>query len=262
MRRDLAFVNDRAAAQIVLREMVDLGLVNTRIGALDYEPLISVEALEWSERRFHGTGVPNTADFGHAGASPKSLHFRGQSRGRKVHNGTAGVSSAFAAWNVELARFEVPRGHVGVVKGFEQYLAQQSTEQPGIPAYIYTQNSRWGVPGPWLTGVGGTITDDGTWYFRLRNKGRRSPPWFESYGQLFALPDLPYTDFPKEEGIWWPAGSAASQNTHWLIPEGYMLRVIYVAPEQNALLEVAAKVKGFIQTNKSVEMAHNLRTNW
>jgi len=260
MRRDLAFVNNRAASQIVLREMIDLGLVDAQIGALDYDPLISVEALEWADRQFRNTGVPNTADLGHAGASPKSLHFQSHSRGKKVHDGTAGVSSAFAAWTVELARFVVPRGHVGVIKGFEQYLAQQSIEQ--LPVYIYTQNSRWGVPGPWLTGVAGTITDDGTWHFRLRNVGRTKPAWFEAYGPLFAMPDLPYTDFAKEAGLWWPAGSAASQNIHLLIPAGYMLRVFYAAPEQAVRLQVAAKLKGFIQTNRSVEMAHNLRTNW
>lgn len=258
MRRDLPRTNAKYAAQQVLREVVRQGLVNSEIGAIDYDPLISESAIDWAARAFEEKQVPNLVQRESSGASPESIHFRAHSFDRQVHDGTIGTTLALAEWQVELARFEVPLGHVGVIKGFEQYLAQSDIAQGDL---VYTQNSRWGIPGPWYSAAGG-LSDIGVWNFRLRKINRRAVPHFVHYGPLFALPDLPYTDFPQETLLWWPAGSAASQNIHLLIPPGYMLRVIYVSPEQDVRLDVACKLKGYIQSNQSVEMANNLRTNY
>lgn len=256
MRRDLQHLHDFNASQEVLREAIAAGLVNTNIGQQDYPLLITAGVLEFAEAAFSDSAATNTADWENAGKSPKSIRFRESSRGRVVH---PGESPPFAAWNVELARFAVPRGKIGVVKGFEQYLAQSAVLEN--PAYIYTQNSRWGIPGPWHTGIANPISNPGVWHFRLHNIRRAVPPWWTLVG-AGSLPDLPYTDFAHEEELWWPAGSAASQNIHLIVPAGYLLRLIYTTPEQSVRLEVAAKLKGYVQSDRTPETAHNVRTNY
>lgn len=256
MRSDLQRMHPWNAAVQVLNEAIDAGLVNNTIGQIDYPGLITPSAIEHCERIFEQTGTANTADLENAGASPKSIRFRSMSRGRQVHPST---SAPFAAWTVELARFIVPFGKVGVVKGFEQYLAQEA-DDPN-PAFVYTQNSRWGIPGPWHTGLTNEITDAGKWHFRLKVISRTAPSWWNLLG-AGTLPDLPYTDFAHETGLWWPAGSDASQNTHMIIPGGHMLRVFFETPAQSVRLEAAAKLRGWVQSDRTPETSYNVRTNY
>lgn len=244
-----------AADCLVLRQMIDAGIVNSNVGQIDYPQLVRMPVLDYSDRVFRQTGTPNTSQVQNAGVSPKSIRYRDSSRGRQVHPSTA---APYLEWSVELARFRVPYGYVGIVKGFEQYLAQK--EELENPAFVYTQNSRWGIPGPWHTGIN-EISDSGVWHFRLRAITRNDPPWWNAIGGR-SLPDLPYTDWPEERNLWWPAGSCASQNIHLIIPAGHMLRVIYRTPAQDVRLEVAAHLKGYIQSDRIAEMALNTRTNW
>ena len=256
MRSDLQHIHDFNASQQVLREAIEDGVVNCEIGQKDYESLITVRTIEFAEVAFVATNAKNTADFENAGRSPKSIRFRESSRGRVEHPET---SPTYSAWNTELARFSVPIGKVGIIKGFEQYLAQQAEGEE--PAFVYTQNSRWGIPGPWHTGLNNPITNQGIWHFRLRRIQRRSLPWWDLIGPG-TLPDLPYTDFSSENELWWPAGCAASQNVHLIIPAGYMLRIFYTTPAQDVRLEVACKIKGYLQSDRTDESAYNVRTNY
>lgn len=257
MRSDLQKYPSWNADCEVLNEAIKGGLVDSQIGQLDYPRLIDNAALEYCEQLFAATGTDNTADFQNAGLSPKSIHFRSNTRGRRIHPET---TAPYSEWWTELARFIVPHGHVGVIKAFEQYLAQREEDQ--LPAFVYTQNARWGIPGPWHTGLTNEIADSGIWHFRLRSLGNASPAWFDVIGASSHLPDHAYGDHPQEFDLWWPAGSAASQNMHWVIPGGHMLRVIYHSPEQAVRLEVAAKLKGWVQSDRTAEAAQNIRTNW
>lgn len=259
MRSDLQTIDDSSAKRVIFQEFLDAGVINVGPGALDYLPLISQTALDFLSTRFRAKSVPNTSDLQSSGTDSKSLHFRAGYRGRVVHNGTAGIALAYAAWASEVARFVVPAGNIGVVKGFEQYLA--SIDEQGS-ATIYSRNDRWGVPGPWHAG-GSAITGQFAWHFRTRSLSAVRPPWYDAYGPAVQLlPDQQYSDFPRADDLWWPAGSAASQNIHLLVPSGTMLRVFFVIPEQDVLTEVAAYLKGYIQSNLSPEMAHNVRTNY
>lgn len=248
------------ASSEILRKAVETGLVDWTWGDPEHEGIISPQTIEYADELFQSTGAHNTGDLENAGVSPKSIHFRTNTRGRQVHPDEL---APHRAWGVELARFIVPDGYIGIIKGLEQYLATVWGIPGGTDAFVYSQNSRWGVPGPWhaVAPPGIPSSDLGTWHFRLHNLSRTTPIWWNALG-IVQLPDLPYTDFPNDEQLWFPAGSASSQNLHLIVPAGRMLRVIYVTPEQNARFEVACKLRGFIQSDRTLESAYNARTNW
>lgn len=223
---------------------------------MDYSGIIGPISLEWSKVFFGRIGTENSADLSTAGTNPKTMRYRASSRGLQTHPGSTPI---YSPWATELCRFHVPWGKVGVVKAFEQYLAQEAEGEN--PAFVYTQNSRWGVPGPWHTGITNPVSDLGTWNFRLHHVGRTIPQWWTGTGGV-PLPDAPYTDHAVESLLWFPAGSCASQQIHLVVPGGYILRVIYETPEQNVKMSVAAHLKGFVQSDRSPESAHNVRCNW
>lgn len=254
MRSDLQPLHDFNASQVIMREAVEAGLIDWTFGAATEESIITPATIEFIEQSFEGS--TNSADLENAGKSPKSIRFRESSRGRALHPETI---APYSPWCVELARFAVPTGTVGVVKGFEQYLAQmEELQQPG---FVYTQNARWGIPGPWHSGLANEIIDPGVWNFRLHGIQRSEPAWWQAIGPS-TLPDMPYTDFSNEPGLWWPAGCASCQNIHLVVPAGFILRVFYSTPAQAVRLEVAAKLKGFIQSDRTPESALNVRTNY
>lgn len=253
MRSDLQHLDNFSADCEIMREVVDAGLLDPPVEVSFHNHLLAAY-LDRGDEEF-GEAV-NSADKETAGISPKSIHFQQHSFGRFLHPST---EAPFAAWTVELARFHVPSGRVGVVKSFEQYLAQPA--QLAFEPISYTQSGRWGIPGPWNTGNPGAIDDPGIWYFRLHNVHETLPARVNTIA-AFPLPDVPYPDMPRETLLWYPAGSPAAANIHLVIPAGSLLRVFYVSPAQSVRLEVAAKLKGFIQSDRTPESAHNIRTNW
>jgi hypothetical protein len=251
-----------AAASEILRQAVASGLIEWTWADPEQDCIITPKVLAYAETLFKDTRAQDTGDLENAGVSPKSIHFRTDSRGRRVH---PDEQAPYREWTVELARFIVPDGHVGVVKGIDQYLAAQWDIPDGVDAFVWSQNSRWGVPGAWYADLAAgspIITDLGVWHFRLHNITQRGlPPWYDATGPA-PLPDLPYTDFPFDSQLWFPAGSASSQNVHLIIPAGHVLRVLYVAPEQDARFEAACKLRGFVQSDRTPESSLNVRTNW
>jgi hypothetical protein len=253
MSDDLRDFDAKAADYEVLRKAVSEGIVDHPLKALMGSPVLGA-AIQRAEVQF-GT-AQNTGDLENAGISPKSIHFQHHSYGRFLH---PGAGPPYDQWSVELARFQVPSGMVGIVKGFEQYLAQPA--QLAFDAISYTSSSRWGIPGPWNTGNAGAVTDTGTWYFRLHSVHQGTPAPVNVTGN-FPLPDQAYPDFPRETGLWFPAGSCSGNNIHLVVPAGHLLRLIWVTPVQGVQLEVAAKLKGFIQSDRTPESAYNVRVNW
>jgi len=243
---------DRAVMQAAWRA----GVIPKPYGYGFGDSNVTPALLSLAEERFARTGSPNAAGREDNGIDPRSLHYVDSSRGRVVH---PSESAPFPQWTVELARFDVPRGAVGVIKMFQQYLAQGAILQD--PAFVYTQSSRWGIPGPWYTGISNPITDQGVWHFRLIPNTHPIGDWISQTGN-FPIPGVPYTDFPQESGLWWPAGSSPCGHVHWLIPSGYTLRVFYVTPAQSARLEVAAKLSGWVQSNECIESTINVRTRY
>lgn len=256
MRREHQHLSDYAAGGAVLEEVIEAGIYDWQGGIGFEQAAIPASLFALAEDEFEETGTKNTARSDSSGINPNSLHFRDRSVGRMVH---PGLEPPYAQWTVELARFHVPAGGVGVVKGFEQYLAQQ--EEGFNPAFVYTDQSRWGIPGPWNTGTVTPIADSGVWHFRLHYVHNALPPLVNATGNT-PLPDVAYPDYPFESNLWYPAGSPSCGNIHLLVPGNTCLRLFYVTPVQDFRLEVAAKLKGFVQSDRSEQARENIRTNY
>lgn len=159
------------------------------------------------------------------------------------------VQPSTAAWMVELARFAVPYGNVGIIKSFEQYVRQGET--------IATSSANWGNPFP--------ITTDIRWFFRLSAIHLVATPWINVSG-LSAIPDylpgIPYDDFANTDDLWFPAGSSSSANVHFPVPGGQVLRIVCLVGSSQTATQVAAKVAGTIQSETNKDAAFVVRTTW
>lgn len=258
-RSDLQDLHPDSAASVILNEAIDEGAITTSDEWDDQESIIDPELLDQVSEEFRESGAENTQGFQDAGISPLSIHYREHWYARQIH---PDVAAPFRDWSVELARFYVPTGHVGIIKAIEQYLAHQ--ELLADPAFVYTQQSRWGIPGPWHTGNANELPNVGTWHFRVQTINRSEPQWNVVGANARALPSISYTDYPMDDGLFFPAGSPSSQNVHLIVPANTMIRLIWhqAARATGARVEVAAKVRGFIQSDRSAESQLNVRTNW
>lgn len=254
MRSDLQIMPDYNACNQVMREVVSDGLVDMDFGSLYTRSPLTPKYLDWVESEYESTGASRTVQHDSIGLSPLTVHHREHTYGLRTH---PGQSAPYSPWTVELARFDVPLGHVGLVKGFQQYLAHI-----GDPNYVYTLSDRWGAPGAWSLPSGG-VSETGEWYLRL-SRLKNAGGIFESFTPLiWPLPGMPYTHNPVFRDLWYPAGSGPSQNVHLVVPGGYTMRLIYSTPAQDDYrLQVAGHLKGFIQSNISDEVLSNFRTNW
>jgi hypothetical protein len=160
------------------------------------------------------------------------------------------VQTAAIAWLVELARWPVPDGNFGVVKSFEQYLADRQT--------TYSTFNSWGNPYA-------TAPNRIEWYFRLSPVSEIGvTPWLNVTGLSAIaayLPGRPYTDLPATNSLWYPASSPQSANIHLPVPGGYALRVFLLAPPI-AGLQAAVKLSGTIQSELGIEAQNVARMSW
>lgn len=152
-------------------------------------------------------------------------------------------------WMVELARFSVPFGSVGIIKSFEQYLSQGET--------IYSVSSDWGNPFPSVSV---------RWFFRLSPVSRSGVAWIDVSGAsaiVDYLPGTPYNDFSDSYGLWFPAGSSSSANIHLVIPGDVVLRVIaIVSSTSQEAVSISAKLAGTTQIELNDEAQTMMRTSW
>jgi hypothetical protein len=259
MRPDLQDLHPDVAADVILKDAIEDGAITTSDEWDVQESIIDPELLEQVSEEFSESGADNTQGFQNAGISPLSLHYREHWYGRQVHPEAA---APFQEWSIELTRFYVPEGQVGVIKAIEMYLAHQ--ELLADPSFVYTQQSRWGIPGPWHTGNANELPDVGTWHFRAQNLDRTVAQWNVLGPNARALPSISYLDHPMDNGLFFPAGSPSSQNVHLIVPANTMIRLIWhqAARAAGARVEVAAKLRGYIQSDRSTESQLNVRTNW
>lgn len=166
------------------------------------------------------------------------------------------TTAPYPPWLVELARYTVAPGSIGIIKSFEQFLAGKDEQE----TIIYTCMCAQGNPYP------DGLTDYGSWHFRLSNISQTRRPWVNLASPLIGLesiPGTPYTDLPQEDEIWWPAHSASSQNIHLPIPGGYLLRVFFFTPAQATVrLSAACKLKGTNQVEYGNEAQLSARALW
>jgi hypothetical protein len=152
-------------------------------------------------------------------------------------------------WMAEVARFPVPFGEVGIIKSFDQYLAQGQT--------VHSSSANWGNPFPAAVNI--------RWYLRLSHVSRVGSPWINVQG-LSAIPDyLPgtaYDDLSESEGLWFPTGSSSSSNIHLPIPGGQVLRLVALIGANQTAYSIAAKFTGSVQIETNADAQTVVRTTW
>ena len=152
-------------------------------------------------------------------------------------------------WMVELARYPVPVGSVGVIKSFEQYLSQDQT--------VFSTSDQWGNPFP---------TVDVRWFLRLSQVHRIGSPWINVSGAsaiVDYLPGNPYDDLAETNGLWFPAGSSTSANIHLPIPGGQFLRLIAILPSAaGEPVNIFGRLYGSTQLELNDEAQEMLRLSW
>jgi len=153
-------------------------------------------------------------------------------------------------WMVELARFPVSYGSIGIVKSLEQYVSQGQD--------IYTLSQHWGNPFVSPVPI--------AWYLRLSPIGQLRAAWVNYQGASVIenyLPGIPYSDLFRTDEIWFPAASCSAANVHLVVPGGYFLRIFAVVDgSQGDSMSVACKLAGTVQLETNLDAQTALRTTW
>lgn len=152
------------------------------------------------------------------------------------------------AWMVELARYPVPDGSIGLIKGFEQYAEQDGT--------VLTLSPTWGDPFP---------VPDIVWYFRLSDYRTLGNAWINVSGPSAVrdyLPGSPYSDLAATPGLWFPAGSTSAANIHLPVPGRHVLRVMAIVQPSDAAVSLAVKLVGSNQLETNNDAQFVVRTSW
>jgi hypothetical protein len=151
-------------------------------------------------------------------------------------------------WMVELSRYAVPYGSVGIIKSFEQYVSSGGT--------VYTVSENWGNP---------FASPSVTWFLRLSHISKQAAPWINVSGLSAIrdyLPGTAYNDFEHSEDVWFPAGSSSSSNIHLPIPGGFVVRLIAIVDATQSAVSIAAKLAGTTQSETNQDAQFTVRTSW
>jgi hypothetical protein len=155
-----------------------------------------------------------------------------------------------ANWMVELSRYPVAYGSIGIIKSLEQFVSQGQS--------LYSTSVNWG--NPFALGI------DLSWYLRLSPYARLNDPWINVSGAGVTpdrLPGFAYDDLSRTDDIWFPASSCSTTNVHLVIPGGYYLRVVaIVAANQGDPVSLACKLAGSVQLETNSDAQTTVRTSW
>ena len=193
------------------------------------------------------THIPNQADYESALYHPHAVRFHFSTRNRQVH---PGLVAPFAPWRIELARFDVPVGYVGIIRSFGQYLAFN-----GLPGWTPVN-----APGNPFADTDAGIP--GNWIFRLSPFDGTTLPWLSILNPIPELPGGHYPDGPGGGGIWFPTGSDAETTVRCTVPGGHSLRVFWECAAVNVQPAAAAVLKGQIQGAYSPRSVDLTRGQW
>lgn len=177
---------------------------------------------------------------------PNSIRYRISTLGRQIHPGT----QRFDPWRVELARFDVPFGDVGIVRSLEQYLAAA-----GI--------SGWSI----VSTIGNPFGDadsgvQGQWFLRLSPFQGEILPWVNTLNPAPEMPGTAYSDWVDQTGIWYPAHSDSSQNIRLVVPGGFSLRAFWECGTLQVRPAVSIGLKGCTQGIYSSRSLDHMRGSW
>jgi len=147
---------------------------------------------------------------------------------------------AFAPWSnaqiltdmtVELSRFTVPKGSIGVVRKLFQWVEG------------YTDIDHWGDPVTQNAVVDGIL-----WHLRLCNFTGASAPRLISDSPF--LPGQPYPDLPFVRYLWF-LPQAAGHDLNLVVPGGFSLRLIARIPaRQQEDLNFLGRLVGYWQSSE------------
>ena len=144
-------------------------------------------------------------------------------------------------YTIELARFPVPIGRIGIVRKLFQWLSND-----------YAAQTDWGNPIKGVADIDGII-----WHLRLESYLGLQPDRLISISPH--LPGIAYPDLPEIRYLWFLPQAGAS-DLNLVIPGGYMLRFIAIMPVQRAAVSILGKLAGFWQsTEYSPEASANAR---
>lgn len=175
---------------------------------------------------------------------PEVRQYRQNSRGFQQHPEVG----PFSPWRVELARFAVQRGQVGIIKAMEQFLSSIS----GETETVWTASTRWGDP----------RAPFGTWVFRLSPYLGTEIPWVNQLNPTPTRPGIAYPHLEPENDLWFPVHCGSSQNIHLIVPGGHMLRAFWECGELLVRPTVALKLRGSVQGQYSTYAEESTRANW
>jgi hypothetical protein len=176
---------------------------------------------------------------------PAAIRYRAQTKGRILRD-----ASTTDRWRVELARFAVPFGAIGIVRGYEQYLATYANA-------TYTD----------VTGSPFGDVDAGlvvTWFMRLSPWTGREFDWVNETNYGDGMPGIPHPDFADQSNIWYPTSSGSEgQNLRLIVPGGYVLRAFIQIGATSTRPAVAALLKGGLQGEVSDSgLENHVRGAW
>lgn len=177
---------------------------------------------------------------------PNTIRYRINTLGRQIHPGTQRIDP----WRVELARFDVPFGDVGIVRSLEQYLAAAAVSGWTIVSTIGNPfgDTDAGIPGQW--------------FLRLSPFQGEILPWVNVLNPPPEMPGTAYTDWVDQTGIWYPVHSDSSQNIRLVVPGGYSLRAFWQCGPLQVIPAVALTLKGGVQGVYSGFSLNHLRGSW
>lgn len=189
------------------------------------------------------TSGADEPDFLSTLENPRTLRY--QQGGGGVFNHPQEEGPDWVPWQVEIARFVVPYGSVGLINSFEQHLHDL------FSGNVWTSIGNWGnAVGPFGVYWG--------WVFRLDTFDGTVKPWLNTIVPT-SWPGVAFPDLPEESGLWFKV-DAAHLPVRWTVPGGYQLRVFFASGlVEKVRFSVACKVRGVLQSAYSGEARANLR---
>jgi hypothetical protein len=229
-------------ASIAMRNAVRAGVIDTVLQPFG-DPMIAA-LLNWVDSpQATDPQNPHTAELWQ---SPQSQRWQESVLGVVEQPDT---ENWFAG---EIARFVVPKGHVGFVRVLDQVLND-------VQGNYYPSNREyWGSPHFVIADV-----DDCRWYLTLDYfDGLQPPPYIYASAVPFLsdiLPGEPYPDLHEIPGLWYPAHGPRDA-LKLICPGNRMLRLFFYTPPTTVYRwQALGRLAGYVQSTYNRDAETNAR---
>jgi len=154
---------------------------------------------------------------------------------------TAMISSDDFLTTIELARFVVPRGSVGIITSINQVANAQNiydeTEDP------FTRLENWGQT--WINDILGDIS----WHFRIERYYGYLPDRYLS-NHIEQLPGVAWSELTDTDYLWFKTDTNHSSTLRAIVPGNFMIRMfarVPNPPDLRTLYQLQGRLFGFVQ---------------